>query len=124
MIDLVVKQLKTGAATNVIPFGAVLDDSLPAAPYLVVKEEPTNLGYTRYRIIGHALPSQLLWLRGYMRSSVYKLLHEVVISGTGTDTRKITLQALPGESLGTPVMENADKTVSIERLFMTPEIQA
>lgn len=113
MIDLVVAKLKTGTWKNVIPFGY----PIPATPYLVVKEEPTPLGYVRWRIIGHALPAQLMILRTYMRKDVYNLLNKVAIAGTGADTRYCKLDAIPNETNGTLSVVSDDGTISIETLF-------
>ncbi len=110
MIDKVVAQLKTGTVKNVVPFGF----PLPAAPYVVVREEPApNLGYTRYRVIGHFLPGQLLQLRSYIRKEVFNLLDGQKLTGTGGNVNVI--ESL-GE-IGQFVANNDDKTVSQERTF-------
>jgi len=87
----------------------------PAAPYLVVKEEPVQGSYTRYRVIGHWLPAQQQAMRLYMRKDVYTLLHDVFLLGVGTDTRCGKLRSL---SELTPLsVVSDDGTVSIERTF-------
>ena len=113
MIDLVVAKLKTGAWKNVIPFGI----PIPSSPYLVVKEEPTPLGYVRWRIIGHAKPEQLMILRTYMRKTVVGLLDKVAISGTSPDTRYMKLDAMPNETNGTLSVVSDDGTISLESNF-------
>jgi len=111
MIDLVVALLKTGTIKQVVPFGM----PRPAAPYIVVKEEPVPGSYTRYRIIGHWLPAQQMAMRLYMRKDVYTLLHDVFLTGIGTDTRVGKLRSL-GELTPLSVVSD-DGTVSIERTF-------
>jgi hypothetical protein len=111
MIDLVVARLKTGTLKSVIPFGM----TQPPAPYLVVKEEPVPGSYTRYRIIGHWIPSAQQAMRLYMRKDVYNLLHDVFFTGLGADTRCGKLRSL---SELTPLSAVSDDgTVSMERTF-------
>lgn len=113
MIDLVVNKLKTGAWKSVIPFGM----KLPTAPYLVVKEEPAPaLGYIRWRIIGHALPSQLMLLRTYMRKDVRALLLGPV-AGVSPDNRYMVLEEMPEENPGALSVISDDGTISIESIF-------
>jgi hypothetical protein len=112
MIDLVVSKLKTGTYKNVIPFGY----PIPSPIYLVVKEEPTNLGYTRWRIIGHALPNQLMLLRTYMRKDVRSLMLGP-IAGTGLDLRYMVIEELPGETMGSLSVISDDGTISLEAIF-------
>jgi hypothetical protein len=112
MIDLVVSKLKTGAWKNVIPFGF----TIPASPYLVVKEEPTALSYTRWRIIGHAKPDQLMVLRKYMRKEVRALMLGA-IAGIGTDKRYMVIEELPGETMGSLSVVSDDGTISLESVF-------
>lgn len=110
MIDLVVAQLKTGTWKNVVPFGS----TTPAVPYLVVREEPTELGYTRWRITGHALPNQILQLRTYIRKDVVKLLDKVALSGSGRYTK---LDAMRGGQYTPFSVVSDDGTISMEAVF-------
>lgn len=111
MIDKVVEQLKTGTIKEVVPFGA---RQRPPAPYIVVKEEPApSLGYTRYRVIYHALPGQILPMRTYVRKDLIALLDGKALTGTGGNVNVI-------ESLGeiSPLApESDDGTISQERTF-------
>lgn len=110
MLDKVVAQLKTGTVKSVVPFGF----PLPPVPYVVVREEPApGLGYTRYRVIAHYLPGQLLALRSYIRKEVFNLLDGKKLTGTGGNVNVI--ESL-GE-IGNFVAENDDKTISQERTF-------
>jgi hypothetical protein len=118
MIDLVIAQLKTGPCKNVVPFGS----ALPSPPYLVVKEEPTALGYTRYRVIGHFVPIQVSAMRTYMKKTVYDLLDHVELTGTGTDTRRCILQSSWDLALGAVAVASSDGTLSQERVFVNPEM--
>ena len=119
MIDIVVAKLKTGSVKNVVPFGS----KLPAPPYVVVKEEPTGLGYTRYRIIAHFLgPSkdteaQIMPLRTYCRKELYDLLAFVEL--TGSRGRRFILSPLGPD--GTLTTTNSDSTISQEAVFTMPE---
>lgn len=111
MIDKVVAQLKTGVIKAVVPFGA---RDLPPAPYIVVKEEPApDLGYTRFRVIYHALPGQILPMRTYVRKDLMTLLDDKTLTGTGGNVNVI--ESL-GE-IGPTVMSNDDGTISQERTF-------
>ena len=118
MVDLIVNKLKTGPWKNVVPFGYLL----PPAPYIVVKEEPTKFGYTRWRIIGHIAPGNktsgtqpdIIALRLYMRKLVYDLLHNVKLTGGGRTT---ILQRLPGPKTEGLSIRNDDGTISIETSY-------
>jgi hypothetical protein len=113
MIDLVVAKAKTGAWKNVIPFGM----PLPAAPYIVVKEEPTPFGYVRWRFIGHSLPSQMMQLRSYMKKDIVNLIDGQPISGTGLDDRYLILDAMPNGTVGVLSVVSDDGTISLECIF-------
>jgi len=115
MIDLVVAKLKTGSVKNVVPFGSA--PPLPSPPYVVVKEEPSNLGYTRYRVIAHFSPGQVLPLRTYCRKEAYNLLAYVEL--TGSAGRRNTLSPLGPD--GTLTTTNSDGTISQEAVFTMPE---
>ena len=120
MIDLIVTKLKTHAnLKNVVAFGS----ALPSPPYTVVKAETTNLGFVRYRINAHMAIGQQTALDTYIRKDVYNLLHNVVLSGVGADTRKYIIRADPDNSIGQVVMSNSDGTISQDRVFRAPEVQ-
>lgn len=120
MIDLIVTKLKTHANwKNVVRFGS----ELPAPPYVVVKAETTNFGFVRYRINAHVKQGQQEAMEEYIRKDVYNLLHNVVLSGVGSDDRKYIIRADPEKSIGDVVTSNSDKTISQERIFRAPEIQ-
>lgn len=126
MIDLIVTKLKTHPEVkNVVRFGS----QLPQPPYTVVKAETTNFGFVRIRINAHFKPDvagkdvQLAAMDAYIRKDVYNLLHNVVLSGVGADTRKYIIRADPENSIGQVVMSNSDGTISQDRIFRAPEIQ-
>jgi len=118
MTDLIVNRLKTGTWKQVVPFGYLL----PPAPYLVVKEEPTDLGYTRWRIIGHIAPGNktagtqpdIMGLRLYMRKTIFGLLNNVKLTGGG---RTVVLERMTGEKTGALSIMNDDGTISLETLY-------
>lgn len=119
MTDLIVNRLKTGSWKQVVPFGYLL----PPAPYIVVKEEPTELGYTRWRIIGHIKPGSkgspatqpdIMGLRLYMRKAIYELLNNVKLTGGG---RTLMLERIPGQKMEALSVQNDDGTISIETTY-------
>lgn len=115
MIDLIVTKLKTGPVKAVVPFGS----ATPAGTYTVVKEEPTGLGYTRYRVITHMAVGQSAALRTHCKKTVYDLLAWTPIAGTGPDTRRFTLTPL---GIGQVVTTNSDGTISQEAVFSLAEM--
>lgn len=120
MIDLIVTQLKTHPnMKNVVAFGSLM----PSPPYVVVKAETTSLGFVRYRINAHMAIGQQTALDAYVRKDVYNLLHNVLLSGVGSDTRKYIIRADPDNSIGQVVTSNSDGTISQDRVFRAPEIQ-
>jgi hypothetical protein len=117
MIDLVVKQLKTGAWKNVVPFGM----PVPSPPYIVVKEEPNPFGKTRFRCILHHNPAYLMDLRSYARKTLHTLLSDKLLAGTAPDTRQIILYE-EQDSLTGYTIDSDDGTISIERAYYTPDV--
>lgn len=115
MIDVIVAKLKTGSVKNVVMFGSA--PPLPSPPYDVVREEVTNLGYTRYRVISHFSPGQVLPLRSHVRKEIYQLLAYVELTGSGG--RRNTLFPLGPD--GTLTTSNSDGTISQEAIFTMPE---
>ncbi len=112
--QIIVTKLTTHATLkNVVPFG---ESPLPAPPYSVVKVEPTGLGYTRVRVIGHYAVNQSAFLETYVKKDVFDLLaYKLLTDGT----RKITLEPLvPGQL----VTANSDSTISQEAVFRLPEM--
>jgi hypothetical protein len=117
MIDVIVSELKKGSVKAVVPFGS---STLPAAPYLVVKEEPTPvLGRTTYRVIGHWPKGDILGVRRYMRRDVYNLLANKTLTSPNTGAKNLVESA---QEIGTLVLENDDKTVSMERLMFVRDL--
>jgi hypothetical protein len=114
MIDIIVARIKTGPITAVVPFGS----AIPAGTYVVVKEEPTNLGYTRYRIIAHFAVGQSAAMRTYCKKTLYDLLAYQDL--TGSSNRRFTLTPL---GPGAVSNQNSDGTISQEALFRMPDIE-
>ncbi len=120
MIDLIVAKLKTHSTIKaVVPFGS----AIPGSPYTVVKAETTPNGFVRYRVNAHFQPGQQMAMDTYIRKDVYALLHNVLLSGVGADTRKYIIRADPDQSIGQVVTSNSDGTISQDRVFRAPEIQ-
>jgi len=115
MIDLIVTKLKTGPVKAVVPFGS----TIPAGTYTVVKEEPTGLGFTRYRVITHMAVGQSDALRMHCKKTVYDLLAWKPIKGTGSDTRVCVLTPL---GIGQLTTTNSDGTISQEAVFSFAEM--
>lgn len=112
--QLIVAKLKTHATyKNVVPFGS----QLPTAPYIVVRVEPTQLGYTRVRVTAHMAQGQQVFLETYVRKIAYDLLAYKTLTETGV--RRIRLEPI---GLGSVVANNSDSTISQEATFRFQEI--
>jgi hypothetical protein len=116
MLTKIVAKLKTGTIRNVVPFGS----PLPAAPYVVVREESAPLKMTRFRIIAHVSQSvaNVLVLDTYIKSELSTLL-----SGFEADDRNGNHFKLeePEETEWTGVgAVSDDNTISMERCFYAP----
>lgn len=122
--QLIVAKLKTHATyKNVVPFGS----GLPAVPYIVVKIESTQLGYTRARVIAHMAAGktvngvvevgQVGPLETYVRKDAYGLLAYKTL--TDTDGRRIRLEPI---GIGQLVTTNSDGTISQEATFRFQEV--
>jgi len=110
VLDKVVSQLKKGTVKNVVPYGS----TLPAAPYLVVKEEPEPArNLTRYRVIYHALPGQVLPMRDYVRRDLVVLLDGKKLTGSRGNVNVIESM----QDIGPVVAHNDDGTISQDRVF-------
>lgn len=120
MIDLIVAKLKTHPTIKaVVAFGT----ATPGGTYVVVKAETTPNGFVRYRVNAHFAVGQQMAMDTYIRKDVYALLHNVLLSGVGADTRKYIIRADPDQSIGQVVTSNSDGTISQDRVFRAPEIQ-
>lgn len=112
--QLIVAKLKTHATyKNVVPFGS----GLPSVPYIVVRVEPTQLGYTRVRVIAHMAAGQIVPLETYVRKDAYGLLAYKTL--TDTDGRRIRLEPI---GIGQLVTTNSDGTISQEATFRFQEV--
>ncbi|MDH4127370.1 MAG: hypothetical protein OEV44_01355 [Spirochaetota bacterium] len=109
MLLSIINQIKTGIVKNVVPFGT---NNLPNVPYVVVKEEPGDIG-TTYRINAHFPPGAVLDLRKYVRNDLLVLLDSFkTTSGTNTNI----LNSL--NEIGQIVANNDDGSISQDRLFI------
>jgi hypothetical protein len=114
MNDLIIAKLKTGPIKAVIKFGETMPSALT---YAVVIEEPTQFGYTRYRVNAHMQPGQQDALRLYCKKTVFDLL--AYIEMTGSEDRRFELKPL---GISKVVTTNTDKTISQEAIFSLPEM--
>lgn len=116
MTTKIVERLKTGIVKNVVPFGV---EHLPEPPYTVVKPEkdPLDRG-TLYRIIAHYLPGQNEFLKRYIMKDVFDLLDNFMAEmDTGNYNRLLT-----ENDYTDIIIDNDDKTISMERVFLLPRI--
>ncbi len=114
MTTKIVAQLKTGSIERVVQFGV---EQLPEPPYVVVKPEkdPFNRG-RRYRIIAHFKPGQNIWLEDYIFNELTDLLDNF-----STESRHGNYNTLLTENdYNDIVINNDDKTISMERIFLLP----
>ena len=110
----IVEQLKTGIVKNVVVFGIAV---MPAAPYIVVKSEKDPLGRgTVYRIIGHYLPGQQVFLEDYMKKNVPDLLDKYEAVDRRGNYQIVELM----DEWSDIITDNDDKTISMERQFLVP----
>lgn len=117
-LEVIVTKLRTAPSTTitgakVVPFGS---SPLPSPPYAVVKQEPTGLGYSRIRVIGHFAVNMQSLLETYVRKTVYDLLAYEALTGSG---RRIVPKPV---GIGQLVTTNSDSTISQEAVFQLPEI--
>lgn len=112
--QLIVAKLNTHATIKKnVPFGS---SPLPAAPYRVVKLEPTELGYTRVRVISHWPVNQTVAMEQDCRKDIFDLLAYTPLTGSG---RRIVLKP---QGIGPVVTTNSDSTISQEAIFRFAEI--
>lgn len=116
MIDKIISRLKTGRIKNVVPYGY---GENAAPPYIIVREEQDSLGRgIVYRIIGHMLPGQIIFLEEYMRSDISTLLDNYVITSRNGNVNELMTEQY---NSGT-IANNDDGTISRERRFLLPSI--
>ncbi|MCK4831003.1 hypothetical protein KA005_85625 [bacterium] len=115
MITKIIDRITTYAASvskpvTVVEFG---EATLPAPPYVVVKQEPDIRG-TAFRVITHFQPGQQTALRGFVRGTIGNALDD--FKATDADGNYNVLNAdegLPSQIVAT----NDDNTISSERLY-------
>lgn len=116
MITKIVAQLKTGMVKNVVAFGET--SVMPAAPYIVVKEETDSLGRGDvYRVIVHAPMGAIIFLKQYM-ADVQRLL-----DGFSATTYLGNWQSICADGpVSDTIMGNDDGTIAKERTYLCPTI--
>lgn len=114
MKPVVVARLKTGTIKNVVPFGA----ALPAAPYVVVREEPAPDNEVRFRIIAHMAKAQDIALRAYIFTELSTLLSG--FEGESSSGNRFQLEDR-GEWYPVGAVSD-DSTISMERCFYAPHL--
>lgn len=118
MIDKIVDQINTYSASvskpvTAVSFGAA---SLPAPPYVVVKQEVDAGGAgTAFRIITHMQPGQQSALLSFVRTVISGALDDFKATSASGEYNRLRSDhmALPG-----PIYTgNDDNTISLERLY-------
>jgi len=115
MIFKVIDKLKTGQITNVFLLG---HNQNPVAPYIVVKEEPFPGRGTQLRVFVHMLPGQQKFLRTYVRKTLLTLIEDY--QATSADGNENI--CLSENSISNIITDNSDKTISMWRLFLIPDL--
>ena len=117
MINKIIERINTYSASvskpvNVVSFGG----SLPAPPYVVVKQELDSGGAgTAFRIIGHFNPGQQDALRNYMRQTIGEALDDFAATSAAGNYNELNQDPL--SMLGPIINTNNDNTISLERLY-------
>lgn len=116
MLYKVIAKLKTGKYPRVVAYGV---EQLPEPPYVVVKPERDPVGRGRvFRIIAHFMPGQHIFLENYVRNDLDELLSDFM-----TTTRYGNHNTLLIENDYTDIIvDNDDKTISMERVFLMPSM--
>jgi hypothetical protein len=113
----IVKQLKTHTTyKDVIKYG----DTLPKAPYTVVKEEyDFNTKRQVFRIIPHFVKGQHEFMKYYIRKDVYDLLRGFKIK----DAMNVTVSVVECQNrdLGELPIQSDDATISREAVYYVPD---
>jgi len=115
VITKIIERLKTGSIKNVVAFG----NTLPTAPYVVVKLESDPLGQGRnYRIIAHYKIGQGTYLEDYVVDELSTLLDKYeALTRHGNYQKLYATQQMSGI-----ITENDDNTIAMERVFLAPGI--
>jgi hypothetical protein len=105
--------LSVSKPVTAVEFG---EATLPAPPYVVVKQEPDGGGRgTAFRIIVHFAAGQQKALKSFARLVIGTALDGfAAISSTGMYNK---LNHDTNEMIGTIVATNDDQTISTERLY-------
>jgi hypothetical protein len=118
MIQKIIERIESystsvGQPVTAVEFGG---DSLPEAPYVVVKQGADAGGAgSSFLIITHFLPGQQSKLRSFVRTVIGQALDGFkATSSSGVyNELKSDFNALPGPIVAT----NDDSTISLERLY-------
>jgi hypothetical protein len=115
----IVKRLKTHAEPayqRVIKYG----DSIPTAPYIVVKEEYSQLTRRQvFRIIAHFNKGQSEFMKHYIKVGVYALLKGFKITNSVSEVK--TVVECQNRDLGELPVSSDDATISREAVYYVPD---
>jgi hypothetical protein len=115
MNKAIIEVLKAGSIKSVVPFGD--SDTMPAAPYVVVRPEPgLNNERLNFRIITHIKQGNQDKLNDYTFRELSELLSNKQIT---TESGKKFTVISTGEWTG-PIGMNKDKSIAMERVFFIP----
>ena len=116
MITKIVAKLKEGTIKNVVPYG--MAGNMPAAPYIVVKQESDPLGRGDiYRVIIHVAPGAHIFLKQYMANA------QALLDNFEATTYLGNLQRIYADGpLSGIIVDNDDGTIAMERTYLSPTI--
>lgn len=116
MITKIVAKLKEGTIKNVVPYGKA--KPMPAAPYIVVKEESDPLGRgTIYRVIIHVAPGANIFLKTFMAEV------QALLDNFEAETYLGNWQRIYADGpLSGIIVDNDDGTIAMERNYLSPTI--
>jgi hypothetical protein len=118
MITKIVERINAYSASVSKPVTAVEfgGDTLPAPPYVVVKQERDAGGAgTAFRIITHFKPGQQAALRSFNRQTIGEALDDFSATNAAGNFNELSQDwdSFPGPIF----VGNDDKTISLERLY-------
>lgn len=116
MITKIVAKLKEGKIKNVVPYGKA--KPMPAAPYIVVKEEsdPLDRG-TIYRVIIHVAAGGNIFLKTFMAEA------QALLDNFEDETYLGNWQRIYADcQMSGTIVDNDDGTIAMERTYLSPTI--
>jgi hypothetical protein len=115
MITAIVRQLKTGRITNVVPYGTRV---LPATPYIVVRMEAITGTGRQVAVFVHMEPDQQTDLEDYIFNDLSILLSDFRAVSRHGNRNKLTAE----QDWQEIVTNNDDGSISMERRFLLPAL--